>query len=110
MDMSKYGGNAFIGLDDVRDGPRRGVIEEVSISDKFDKPVLHFSDGTKLSVNKTNSRMLIKSFGADSEAWVGHEIKMFLGRVEFSGQPRESVLIAPLQSRGSDDMDDSIPF
>jgi hypothetical protein len=36
-DMSKYAGSAFLKLDDVRDGPRRGKIVQCSISE-YDRP------------------------------------------------------------------------
>src|SRR5262245_21141198 len=95
MDMRKYSGNTFIKVGDVRDGPRRVVIEDVA-EGKYGKPDLHFDDGTKLSVNATNNRTLMLAYGDESEDWIGKEIELYLGELKYNGDMQEAVLVKPI--------------
>jgi hypothetical protein len=126
MDMRKYSGAAFLKLGDVRaNGPLRVVIAGVT-EGKYGKPDLEFDDGTKLSVNATNNRVLVNAYGGESGPWKGKEIELILGQVEYDGKPQDSILVKPISppikkkqppspkpksengKRG--DMDDAIPF
>ena len=51
----KYSGGTYLKVGDVRDEPRRVTIEKVKPGD-FDKADLHFTDGSILSLNATNTR------------------------------------------------------
>ena len=66
MDMSKFSGSAFLKVPDIKEapGPVRVVIEAVTIG-QYGKPDLTFTDGTKLSVNPTNNRVLIAAYGTE---------------------------------------------
>jgi hypothetical protein len=130
MDMREYSGTVFLKADDVRDGPRRERIVKVGIG-KFDRPLVEFDGGDRLTLNVTNCKTLIKHLGLDSRDWVGAEIELFLGTTTYNGEQTDSVLIRPLsvkppkpaaqaQQRSQQnahgggytrgDMDDEIPF
>ena len=56
MDMRKYGAGP-VKPEDVRDGPRQEKVEDVSINDKYDVPVLHFESGDSFSCSsRTRAR------------------------------------------------------
>jgi hypothetical protein len=61
---------------------------------------------SRLSVNTTNAKILVRAFGPESESWIGKKIKLVLGTIDFRGEPQESVIVEPPKS----DMDDAIPF
>lgn len=126
MDMSKYAGQSFIKLTDVRDGPIQEQIAAFGMG-KFDRPVLTFENGDALSLNQTNVRVLIRAYGKDGRSWVGHTIELYAGETEFEGKTQESVLINPVskptQEQATtaakrdaaippprDDMNEEIPF
>jgi hypothetical protein len=95
MDMRKYSGTAFLKPGDVKAGPLRVVIVDVT-EGKFGRPDLEFSDGSKLSVNATNNRTLVTSYGGESSDWVNKEIELSLGEVEYDGQMQETVVVKPI--------------
>jgi hypothetical protein len=55
-----------------------------------------FESGAALSINATNNRILIRSFGPNSDDWIGKEIELFAGTVEFQGRPLDAVLVRPI--------------
>jgi len=98
MDMRKFSGsNTFIKVEDVRAGPIQEKITNVAIG-RYEKPDITFASGAKLSVNATNNKTLVRSFGADSEDWLGHDVELYLGEVEFQGRPQEAVLLRALEA------------
>src|SRR5262245_27770654 len=63
MDVSKYLGSTFLKVADVKvSGPIRVVIASI-VEGKFDKPDLVFDDGTRLTLNVTNTRILARAYG-----------------------------------------------
>ena len=132
MDVSRYFGGSFIKVADIKaNGPTRVRIVDVS-EGRFDKPVLTFDDGTKLSVNATNGRVMAKAYGFESDDWINKEVELVVGEIEYQGKPQEAVLIKPIsppiekappieekvssapaskpKPSGRGDMDDEIPF
>ena len=125
MDITKYLGSAFLRVGDVKvNGPIRMVIESVT-EGKFDKPDLTFDDGTRLSLNVTNTRTLARAYGTDGAGWIGKEIELYLGETEYEGKLQESILVKPIsppiekrpppKPKGESDKrgdldDDKIPF
>ena len=95
MDMSKFASSSFIKIDDVKNEPVQKVIAEIG-EGKYDKPVLSFTDGTKLSLNGTNVRTLIEAFGPNDEDWIDQRIELFAGTVPFNGEDIASVLVRAL--------------
>jgi hypothetical protein len=119
MDMSRYAGTQYIKTDDVRDGPllvRISFIKE----GKYDRPDVVFEAGEILSLNATNTRILVKAYGADSDGWIGKEIELDLGQIEFQGAMQDSVIVRPISppipsaqrtaAKPASDMDDEIPL
>ena len=97
MDMRKYVGTNFVTVDDVRDGPLQVQIAVVK-EGKYNKANLVFETGETLGLNATNSKILVKAYGPDSDDWIGKEIKLVLGRVPYQGDEIESVIVEPISS------------
>ena len=116
---SQYSGGAFLKIGDVRvNGPLRVVIDDIQLG-KYGKPDVSFTDGSKLSLNVTNNKALCNAYGTESSGWVGKEIELSLGEVEFQGEPQESILVKPIsppiektppKRKPGGDMEDEIPF
>jgi hypothetical protein len=116
MDMRKYVGEMFIKVDDVRDGPLRMQIAAIK-EGQFEKPDMVFESGEVLSLNATNTRILMRAYGQDSADWVGKEVELALGQIPFQGQLRDSVVVKPISpsvaGKGGEttgELDDQIPF
>ena len=96
MEMSLYSGGAFLKIGDVKvNGPLRVVIDDIQLG-KYGRPDVSFKDGSKLSLNVTNNKALCNAYGTESSGWVGKEIELSLGEIEFQGEPQESILVKPL--------------
>jgi hypothetical protein len=119
MDMKQYGASAFIGVENLRDGPRQETIAAVALG-KFDRPTVTFESGDQFSLNKTNTRILIKAYGPNSKDWTGKTIELFIGTATYNKEERESVVVrpispakqpeAPTPAPPKADMNDDIPF
>jgi hypothetical protein len=120
MDMRRFSGEHYIKVAEVRDGPIHAQIAAVK-QGKFDKPDLVFETGDVLSLNATNSKILLRAFGPNSEDWIGKQLELFLGEVQFQQKVQEAVIVRPIspplkpadQTKlppGGDDMNDQIPF
>jgi hypothetical protein len=117
MQMRKYASSRFIKLEDLNDGPLQKTIKDVE-EGKFDKPILIFDDGTRLSLNGTNVSTLICAFGTDdSNAWIGQRIELYAGTVRFNGNDKPAVLVRALaaptaaaQNKPQPPFGDTIPF
>jgi hypothetical protein len=93
MRMSDYAGTRFIKVEDVADGPIEAVIADVTMG-SYDKPVITFTNGDQLSLNKTNCRALIDVLGTDdSDHWIGHKVELYQGEVSVKGEPQSCVLV-----------------
>lgn len=128
MDISdQISSSGFIKVPDLADGPRRAVIADVRPG-RFKGPDMELQDGNILSLNATNMRMLANAWGTETDRWIGKEIELYVGKTQFQGETRDSVLVktisppVPLAERpqpkpkpaakpaATVDMDDSIPF
>ena len=116
MDMREHIGESFIKVADVRDGPLRMQIAAIK-KGRYDKPDVVFDSGETLSLNSTNTRILVRKYGPDSEDWIGKEVELRLGQVPFGGQLQDSVVVKPIspasvadKGKGTDDLDDEMPF
>jgi hypothetical protein len=126
VDARKYAASEFISVEDIRGAGRvEKTIAGVSIG-RFDKLDLAFSDGSVLSLNKTNTKTLMKAYGTDTDSWTDHVIALFVGPLEFQGRTQDAVLVAPVSRPAvppvikplppkpapaiQSDMDDDIPF
>jgi len=126
MDASRFAGAAFLGLNDVKDGPFRGDLVAVE-EGKFGKLVLIFTNGLKFSLNVTNTTELIKAFGSETDDWLGESVELYQGETLYQGEMVPSVRLTPLMREAGEekkppkpkpksengkrgDMDDEIPF
>jgi hypothetical protein len=76
-------------------GPLRMVIASV-VEGKFDKLDLVFDDGTQLSLNVTNTRILARAYGTDAADWIGKEVELNVGEIEYQGKLQESIIVKPI--------------
>lgn len=83
MDMNEFLGGQYLGKTDVdtrgTDFQITGVTKETVGQELETKPVLQFRGaGSKpMTLNKTNTRILIAMFGSDSRDWVGRWVNVF---------------------------------
>ena len=112
MDMSRYASRKFIKPEDLASGPQRKTITVVE-EGKYEKPVLTFEDGTRLSLNATNCSTLIAAFGNDDQDWIGQKIELYGDTLRYNGADNPALLVRALNSSSlppRDTMDDEIPF
>jgi hypothetical protein len=95
MDMRKYRGDTFIKVDDVRGGPIQEKIAAVK-EGQYDKPDLVFESGDLLGLNVTNTKILVRAYGPNSDDWIDKEVELFLGEVEYQKKMQPSVLVRPI--------------
>jgi hypothetical protein len=95
MDMRKYAGETYLKVDDVRDAPMLVQIADIK-EGRFDDLNMIFETGEILSLNKTNTKILVQAYGPDSEDWLRKEIKLKLGQVKFKGEFQDSVVVEPV--------------
>ena len=121
MDISEHLQSGFIKAPDLAGGPQRAVIEDVR-QGRFERPDLHIQDGRMVGLNVTNLRALGNYWGSETDAWIGKQIELFVGKTEFQGKVQDSIMIRPIsppipmaerkkpQPKQKPDFDDSIPF
>ncbi len=95
MDMRKYSGTSFIGLEDVKEKPRQERIADIAIG-KYGRPDLLFEGGRKFSVNVTNNEIMCDAYGWDSASWLGHVIELYAGELPYQGAMQAGVLVRPI--------------
>jgi hypothetical protein len=95
MDMRRFSGEHFIKVDDIRNGPLQMQIAVVR-EGKFDKADLVFETGDILSLNATNTKILVRAYGPNSDDWLGRIIELFLGEAPYQGKQIESVVVRPI--------------
>ncbi len=113
MKMSKYAGTSFLKVENFPDGPQIKTIEAIE-EGQYGKPVVTFDDGTKLTLNATNTKTLIKLFGTDEHReWLGRVTELYVGKLKYQGDENDAVLVrlpSPPQRKPSDDLNDEVDF
>jgi hypothetical protein len=114
MDLAKFASAKFLKLEDlVKAGrPLLKTIESVA-EGNYDKPVLRFTDGTRLSLNATNVSSIIELFGStESDDLIKQDIELYVGVTKYRGADQDSVLVRKPTPRGSRkaEFGDEIPF
>lgn len=132
VNVSRYAGSKFIKVDDVREKPREERIINVYLGQRYGRPILELDSGREFSLNGTNVSVLMKAYGEESNAWLGHTIELSFGHTMFEKQTVETVVVkpislpehfpdgkppdapqprpAPQRQEPPSDMDDEIPF
>jgi hypothetical protein len=125
MDMSKYAGSSFLKPEHLVDGPRTETI--VGIKDgNYDQPEVTFKSGDKLSVNNTNTRILLRAYGPNDADWLEKTVELSAGETTFKDQLVPTIIVKPIsppvpkedqqplpeqQPRDlRDEMSDEVPF
>lgn len=82
---------------DVEDEPRSLKIQRVEFNVKIgddEKPVLYFSGEKKgLVLNKTNSNIISKLYGKETEDWIGKEVILYQAVVEMKGDMVDAIRV-----------------
>jgi hypothetical protein len=93
MDLSKYRGSRFLKVDDLRKRPLRKIIASIE-EGAYQKPVATFTDGTKLSLNATNTDTLIDLFGSTESAdLIDKAIELYVGPMKYQGNVQDGVAL-----------------
>lgn len=95
IDLREYSGSSFVKLADVADGPVRVTIVGI-VPGKYEKPDAIFDDGSRLSLNPINVRILRKAYGDTSDDLIGKEIELFEGEKLINGEPKPMVMVNPI--------------
>jgi hypothetical protein len=114
MKLAQFAAANFLGVDDVRDGSLVKTIDNIQ-QGSFGKPDATFTDGSKLSLNKTNCRTLVRLFGdgIEFDSLKGKQIELYLGTVRYKGKEDPSVRVRAAPSLVLEPavmIDDTIPF
>ena len=112
--LTQYAGARYIRVENLAGGPRRKIIANVELG-QWDRPVLIFGDGSRLSLCATNVDRLIEGFGStESEDLIDKEIELYTGPVKVQGGEKVIVLLRtsrpPPSKSVKEDLDDEIPF
>jgi hypothetical protein len=95
MDMSRYAGSNFLKPEHLADGPRTEIIANIK-DGTFDRPEMVFESGEKLSLNITNTRVLCRVFGPNSDDWLKKTIELSAGATEFKGEMVPTIIVRPV--------------
>lgn len=113
VDMTQYAGkeSQYLKAGDLQGGNPTVQVESVELVEfekegkKDIKPALKLvGKEKKLTLNATNTEKLIRSFGPQSEDWVGKSI--MLGTQYYPAFDKEGLVVTPMADEPSDD----IPF
>jgi hypothetical protein len=111
VSLRDYKTSAFINLDDVEGGPIRKEIAGL-VDGKYDKPDLVFTDGTRLSLNATNRKVLQKTYGTEEDDLIAATVELYAGEFDFQKTKKPGVAVRPITPtekpslRGDGDPDD----
>jgi hypothetical protein len=78
MDARKFA-STYIKPDSVRDGPIQTRIVNVFEHEQFGRPVLELETGSQFTLNESNTNVLLKAWGHDTDKWIGQEVELLLG-------------------------------
>jgi hypothetical protein len=92
VDSRKFFNPGFVKFEEVANGPKRKDLVEIK-EGKFGKLDAIFSDGTALSLNATNTRVLTKMLGPETDDWPGHTVELYGGKIRFGGEDQPAVLV-----------------
>jgi hypothetical protein len=114
MDMSQFSGERFVKIADVADGPIPERIAGVRMG-RYEKPDLVFENGDILSLNQTNTDILCRAYGAESDDWTDKQVELYQGEIKYQGQMQPAVKVRPISPTvattfGDPALNDEIPY
>lgn len=96
------GNSAYLKADDVKAGPQRFVVKGIEAVETPDgKPALQlvFEGDKKLTLNKTNARIMAGLLGDDTDNWKGAKVVVsFDPTVMYSGKMVGGIRVRPAQT------------
>src|SRR5262249_18401113 len=78
MDARKYA-SKYIKPDNVRDEPIQTRIVNVFEDERYGRLMLELETGSQFALNDSNTSVLIKAWGHDTDGWIGLELALELG-------------------------------
>jgi hypothetical protein len=79
------------------DTPRTLKMQRIEFGVKIgddEKPILYFSGEPKgLVLNKTNANIIKKTYGEETDDWIGKDIVLYFAMVEFKGDMVEAIRV-----------------
>src|SRR5262249_10834135 len=124
VNARKWLNSTFLKIEDIT-GPIEKTIIGVRESEKFDRPVLEFNDGTLLTVNQTNLRAVIRAYTEETTEWLDKLVKLLAGEAPYKGEMVPSIILEPISPKvepkptpkskakakvSKPDIDDEVPF
>ena len=109
FDLKKYSGQRFIKPEHVRNKPIRDTIIGVK-EGKFGKLELLLESGDILSLNATNTEILMDAYGRNSDRLKDKEIEMFFGQLKYNGVDNDAVLVKPISPPDEITYNEDVPF
>jgi hypothetical protein len=95
MDMSKFVKRILTVADVKASGPRILHIAKVE-EGRYDKPVLVFDNGERLTLSETNNLILQGAYGPDSDHWTGKKVELAVGELTYNKKPVEAIIVKPI--------------
>ena len=75
------------------------------------KLVIYFTGKEKgMVLNKSNAQMIAAVYSPETDGWVGKEIRLYAGKVNFNGQMVDSLKVEVIPPQHNDDPNDPVPF
>lgn len=113
MNINEVFPSKYLKASDLQGKAVKVIIDKVTVEKmgEDNKPVLYFKGKEKaMALNKTNAQMIAAHYSPETDGWVGREIKLYAGKVNFNGQMVDSlkVEVVPRVAEGPDD--DLPPF
>ena len=89
--LSEMFPSKYLSEPDLKGQPRIVIMRGIAYEDvgqmRDRKPVLYFQGKNKgLVLNKTNATKIAKTYGDDSDLWVGHQIELYPSETDFQGE------------------------
>lgn len=111
-----YGASQTLKADDLKGRSHKVVVENAEVVEFKEngsirrKLVLRLKDKQKgLVLNKTNSKIVAKYYGDDSDGWRGKTIEIFPTETEFNGSLVPCIRVR-VEAPKVEGFDDDIPF
>lgn len=112
MNINEVFPSKYLKASDLHGKSVKVVIDRVTVEKmgEDNKPVLYFKGKEKgMALNKSNAQMIAAVYSPETDGWVGKEIKLYAGKVNFNGQMVDSLKVEVIPPSGGPD-DDLPPF
>lgn len=103
----------YLKASDLQGRSIKVVIDRIEMEKLGDdkKPVVYFKGKLKgLALNKTNANLIAASYSPETNGWIGKEIKVYPGKVNFQGQMVDAIKVEVVPQEVEFKDDDLPPF